>query len=161
MSQARTQALALDAADPLRPFRNEFLVPRHRERDQVDRFRIDGADHRDGDDVIDDRERQQEDPQLGRAAGPDDRKCTEQEGGVGGAGDEVGMGEHTDEEVAVGAQAVDLGSGQRFGEESGGGGPGGCPADDLGEHRVIVDRDFGSIDDARVEAQPGTDCRWG
>ena len=35
MSQARTQALALDAADPLRPFRNEFLVPRHRERDQV------------------------------------------------------------------------------------------------------------------------------
>ena len=35
MSQARTQALAPDAADPLRPFRNEFLVPRHRERDQV------------------------------------------------------------------------------------------------------------------------------
>ena len=35
MSQARTQALALDAADPLRPFRTEFLVPRHRERDQV------------------------------------------------------------------------------------------------------------------------------
>ena len=35
MSQARTQALALDAADPLCPFRNEFLVPRHRERDQV------------------------------------------------------------------------------------------------------------------------------
>lgn len=35
MSQARTQALALDAADPLRPFRNEFLVPRHRDRDQV------------------------------------------------------------------------------------------------------------------------------
>ena len=35
MSQARTQALALDAADPLRPVRNEFLVPRHRERDQV------------------------------------------------------------------------------------------------------------------------------
>ncbi|MBP8909527.1 MAG: kynureninase [Pseudoxanthomonas sp.] len=27
--------MALDAADPLRPFRNEFLVPRHRERDQV------------------------------------------------------------------------------------------------------------------------------
>ena len=35
MSQARTQALALDAADPLRPFRNEFMVPRHRDRDQV------------------------------------------------------------------------------------------------------------------------------
>ena len=34
-ADARTQALALDAADPLRPFRNEFLVPRHRERDQV------------------------------------------------------------------------------------------------------------------------------
>ena len=35
MTQARTHALALDAADPLRPFRNEFLLPRHRDRDQV------------------------------------------------------------------------------------------------------------------------------
>ena len=35
MTQARTHALAMDAADPLRPFRNEFLVPRHRDRDQV------------------------------------------------------------------------------------------------------------------------------
>jgi kynureninase len=35
MTQARTHALALDAADPLRPFRNEFLIPKHRDRDQV------------------------------------------------------------------------------------------------------------------------------
>ena len=35
MSHARTNAIALDAADPLRPFRNEFLIPRHRDRDQV------------------------------------------------------------------------------------------------------------------------------
>ena len=35
MTQARTHALAMDAADPLRPFRNEFLVPKHRDREQV------------------------------------------------------------------------------------------------------------------------------
>ena len=35
MSQARTHALTLDAADPLRLFRNEFLIPKHRDRDQV------------------------------------------------------------------------------------------------------------------------------
>jgi kynureninase len=35
MSNARTHALALDAADPLRPFRNEFLIPRYRDRDQL------------------------------------------------------------------------------------------------------------------------------
>jgi len=32
---ARSHALALDAADPLRPFRAEFLIPRHRDRDQT------------------------------------------------------------------------------------------------------------------------------
>ena len=26
---SRTHAIALDAADPLRPLRNEFLIPRH------------------------------------------------------------------------------------------------------------------------------------
>ena len=35
MNQARTHALTLDAADPLRPFRNEFLIPKHRDRDQI------------------------------------------------------------------------------------------------------------------------------
>ena len=35
MTQARTHAIALDAADPLRPFRNEFLIPKHRDREQV------------------------------------------------------------------------------------------------------------------------------
>ncbi len=32
---ARTHALALDAADPLRAFRGEFLIPRHRDAEQV------------------------------------------------------------------------------------------------------------------------------
>lgn len=63
----------------------------HRERDQVDRFRIDGADHRDGDDVVDDGEGQQEDPQLGRAA-TDYRQRPEQEGGVGGDDDAPARG---------------------------------------------------------------------
>jgi kynureninase len=35
MTQARTIALALDAADPLRPFRAEFHIPRHRDAEQV------------------------------------------------------------------------------------------------------------------------------
>ena len=35
MTQARTQALSLDAADPLRSFRNEFLIPKHRDREQA------------------------------------------------------------------------------------------------------------------------------
>ena len=35
MTQARTHAIALDAADPLRPFRSEFLIPKHRDREQV------------------------------------------------------------------------------------------------------------------------------
>ena len=34
-ASARTHALAMDAADPLRPFRNEFLIPRHRDREQT------------------------------------------------------------------------------------------------------------------------------
>ncbi|HET6396439.1 MAG TPA: kynureninase [Pseudoxanthomonas sp.] len=34
-ASARTHALALDAADPLRPLRGEFLVPRHRDREQI------------------------------------------------------------------------------------------------------------------------------
>ena len=35
MSPARNHALAHDAADPLRPFRNEFLIPKHRDREQT------------------------------------------------------------------------------------------------------------------------------
>ena len=35
MPQTRTHALALDAADPLRAFRNEFLIPKHRDREQT------------------------------------------------------------------------------------------------------------------------------
>ena len=35
MTNARTYALAMDAADPLRPFRNEFLIPKHRDREQT------------------------------------------------------------------------------------------------------------------------------
>lgn len=35
MSHARTHALALDAADPLRAFRDEFLIPRHGDGEQV------------------------------------------------------------------------------------------------------------------------------
>jgi kynureninase len=35
MSDARTHAIALDAADPLRDFRQEFLIPRHRHTEQV------------------------------------------------------------------------------------------------------------------------------
>ena len=35
MPQTRTHALALDAADPLRAFRNEFLIPRHHDRQQA------------------------------------------------------------------------------------------------------------------------------
>ena len=55
-----------------------------RDRDRVQRLRIEDADHRDRDDVIDDRQGQQEDPQLGRELRPDDRQGPEQEGGVGG-----------------------------------------------------------------------------
>ena len=32
---SRTHAIALDAADPLRPLRNEFLVPKHKNNDQI------------------------------------------------------------------------------------------------------------------------------
>jgi kynureninase len=32
---SRTHAIALDAADPLRPLRNEFLIPRHNNNEQV------------------------------------------------------------------------------------------------------------------------------
>jgi kynureninase len=35
MTNARTYALAMDAADPLRPFRNEFLIPKHGDREQT------------------------------------------------------------------------------------------------------------------------------
>ncbi|TBV76215.1 kynureninase [Pseudoxanthomonas winnipegensis] len=35
MSDARTHAIALDAADPLRGFRQEFLIPRHKHTEQV------------------------------------------------------------------------------------------------------------------------------
>ncbi|KAF1687777.1 kynureninase [Pseudoxanthomonas broegbernensis] len=35
MSNARTHALALDAADPLRPFRGEFMIPRHRDGERT------------------------------------------------------------------------------------------------------------------------------
>ena len=35
MTQARTHALSQDAADPLRSFRNEFLIPKHRDREQA------------------------------------------------------------------------------------------------------------------------------
>lgn len=35
MTNARTHALAMDAADPLRPFRNEFLIPKHGDREQT------------------------------------------------------------------------------------------------------------------------------
>ncbi len=34
-ADARTHALAMDAADPLRPFRGEFLIPRHGDREQT------------------------------------------------------------------------------------------------------------------------------
>jgi kynureninase len=34
-TNARTHALAMDAADALRPFRNEFLIPRHGDREQT------------------------------------------------------------------------------------------------------------------------------
>ena len=32
---SRTHIIALDAADPLRPLRNDFLIPRHKHNDQV------------------------------------------------------------------------------------------------------------------------------
>lgn len=34
-SLSRTHAIALDAADPLRPLRNEFLIPKHQHNEQV------------------------------------------------------------------------------------------------------------------------------
>lgn len=34
-SLSRTHALALDAADPLRPLRNEFIIPKHGQNDQI------------------------------------------------------------------------------------------------------------------------------
>ena len=32
---SRTHIIALDAADPLRPLRNEFLIPRHKHNEQI------------------------------------------------------------------------------------------------------------------------------
>ena len=32
---SRTHAIALDAADPLRPLRHDFLIPKHKHNEQI------------------------------------------------------------------------------------------------------------------------------
>ncbi len=54
-----------------------------RDRDEIDRVGVDGADHGDRGDVVGDRQRQQEDAQLGRAIRADERERAEQERRVG------------------------------------------------------------------------------
>ena len=71
------------------------------------------------------------------------------------AGAERRVAQHPDQQVAVGDHAVELGAGQRAGEQPGGLVPGRRPGDDLGEHRVVVHADHRAVPHAGVEAQAG------
>ena len=79
-----------------------------------------------------------------------------EERGVGGAGQERRVAQHIDEQVAVGTQSVQAGSGQRVGEYLCGTGPGRCVGDHLGQHRVIVDGHHRPVGNARVQPDSGS-----
>ncbi len=83
--------------------------------------------------------------QLGKAVGVEER-------GVGRAVEECGVPQHVDEKVAVGADAVHAGAGQRVGKQSGGLTAHRGIRDDLRQHRVVEHRHLGTVDDAGVDA---------
>ena len=83
--------------------------------------------------------------QLGQAVGVEER-------GVGGAVEERRMAQHVDQQVAVGADAVQSGAGQRVGQDRRGLPAGRRVGDDLGQHRVVEDRHHRPVDDAGVDA---------
>ncbi len=62
------------------------------------------------------------------------------------------MAQDVDEEVAVGAHAVNAGAGQRVGQHARGLPPRRRVGDDLGQHRVVEHRHLRPVDDAGVDA---------
>ena len=64
---------------------------------------------------------------------------------------ERGMAEHAHEQVAVGAQTVDPGAGERAGQDRARLGPRRRPGDHLGQHRVVVHADDGAVLDSGVQ----------
>ena len=71
---------------------------------------------------------------------------------IGGTVEERRVPQHVDQQVAVGAYAVDTGAGQGVGKDAGGLPSCRRPRDDLGQHRVVEDRYFRAFDDAAVDA---------
>ena len=74
-----------------------------------------------------------------------------EERGVGGPVEERRVAQHIDEEVAVGAHAVDAGARQRVGQHACGLTADRRVRDDLGQHRVVEHRHLRAVDDAGVD----------
>ena len=75
---------------------------------------------------------------------------------VGLAGEKLGMPQDAHQQLAIGAQAVDLRPRQRMAQPPGRFGPRRGVDDDLGQHRIVVRRDHGRLVDGRIDAQAGS-----
>ncbi len=93
---------------------------------------------------------------IGQRGGQLSQAMRVEERGVGRAVEESRMAQHVDEKVAVGANPVNAGAGQRVGENARGLTADRRVGDDLGQHRVVEHRHLRPVHDAGVDSHSET-----